>query len=647
MTRVAYSASKREFLDDWEQNRFLDKMGEGAALARIAASPSERHSWEANAAKVSNLLRVAELPDDIFVAFEYKSPLAGRVDCMLFGRGTDGKRHIVHIELKQWSNDTVTQLYDTGVFRVSAMVGGTYRVLPHPSQQALNYQNNILNFVPAASFPNTELNGRAYCYNYMFGGYPKDLFAPQYQPVLSRCPLHGGDQMPTLAQTLRELLSGGQGATVFREFVTSPSRPTKNLMDAAANMFRGQEEFILVDDQITSSNAIFGMVAKALANPAKKLALIVRGGPGTGKTVIALHVIAELAAKHPEVTAFFTTRSKALRNTLRDKLTGISTETVASASGLIRNIYDFRPANFAEGEVDVLLVDEAHRIRHSSNYMADRGEVQTFLPQVLSLLYCAKVCVFFIDDKQGVTHEEIGLAAALSDAAEHYAERIAEAKQSFSAALDAKRRKLEPARVALADLSRTPATPATTRRVAALQKRIANLDAALSKARQLDDIRSTVSETEVLSIELTSQFRCNGSDNYLDWIDRVVYEDESTVRASGSVSATNMPLASAGPPPNWKPKSVCSMRHPTVPRRLPALSLAIVGLGHSASNPMETSTVMSESATGPCLGKPTTSRPKVNSPLSTHPAPIFGPRTPRESIRSDVFSPPKASRSIM
>lgn len=531
MYRVAYSASKREFLADWEQNRFLDKMEEGAQMARIAASHSERHSWEANAAKVSNLLRVADVPDDIHVVFEYKSPLAGRVDCMLFGIGNDGKRHIIHIELKQWSNDTVSQIYDTGVFRVSAMVGGSYRILPHPSQQALNYQSNILNFVTAATRSNTELDGRAYCYNYKYGALPRDLFSPQYRPVLTRCPLHGGDQVGELARTLHDLLSGGKGAAIFREFVTSPCRPTKNLMDAAANMFRGQEEFVLVDDQITSANAIFGMVAKALANPTKKLSLIVRGGPGTGKTVIALHVIAELAAKHPEITAFFTTRSKALRNTLRDKLGKVTTGGTTSAAGLIRNIYDFRPANFAEGEVDVLLVDEAHRIRRSSNYMADQSrDVQTFLPQVLSLLYCAKVCVFFIDDRQGVSPEEIGTSSSIQDAAAHYAEQLSKAKADFAETLEKKRTKLHRAQ---ADLAKLSAGSAASDRIAQIQKRIAKLREEIAKAPWLNAVQSSVGETEVLSIELTSQFRCNGSDNYLDWLDRVIYEDESAVRASG------------------------------------------------------------------------------------------------------------------
>ena len=532
MSRVAYSGNIRTFLEDWENNRFLDKMCVGARMARIGVSPSERHSWESNASKVSNLIRLAKLPGDVQIAFEYKSPLAGRVDCMLFGRGDDGNKHIVHIELKQWSNDSVSQLYDTGVFQVSAFVGGAYQVLPHPSQQAFNYQSNILNFVPVASQPGTELDGRAYCYNYAYGRIPNDLFSKQYRPVMERCPLHGGDQVSELAKNLRSLLSKGKGEDIFREFVSCPNRPTKNLMDAAANMFRGREEFVLVDDQITSSNAIFGMIAKALEHSEKKLALFVRGGPGTGKTVIALHVIAELAAKHPEITAFFTTRSKALRNTLRSKLESVSTGGT-SAAGLIRNIYDFRPANYVESEIDVLLVDEAHRIRRSSNYMADKRGVQTFLPQILSLLYCAKVCVFFIDDKQGVTNDEIGLSASLQSAAENYAELMKREIAVFRAKIEMAKAKMRECRTKLDADILVPPTAKSYGRIARLQTRIEKLKGDINKACQLDAIKSAVSETEVLSIELKSQFRCNGSDNYLDWLDKVVYEKEEDVLSSG------------------------------------------------------------------------------------------------------------------
>ena len=142
------------------------------------------------------------------------------------------------------------------------------------------------------------------------------------------------------------------------------------------------------------------------------------------------------------MSAYFTTRSKALRETLIAKLKKISTPNQTSAADLIRNIYTFRPAHFAENAVDVLLVDEAHRIRQSSNYMADRGMVKTFLPQTLSLLYTSKVCVFFIDDKQGVSREEIGSSAIIEDYAKNYKERMLDSLCEFKAKIEKARQRL-------------------------------------------------------------------------------------------------------------------------------------------------------------------------------------------------------------
>ena len=90
MLRVAYSASKKEFFEDVDTNVFLSKMCEGAYLHRISASVSEKKSWESNSYKLKSLLSLANAPDDVQIVFEYKSPVAGRIDCMLFGVGKEG-----------------------------------------------------------------------------------------------------------------------------------------------------------------------------------------------------------------------------------------------------------------------------------------------------------------------------------------------------------------------------------------------------------------------------------------------------------------------------------------------------------------------------------------------------------------------------
>lgn len=535
VSRAAYSASINEFCADVDSNEFIGKLCEGVSLQHIGSSISEKKSWESNAYRLKSLISMAKLPEDVQIVFEYKNPINGRIDCMLFGIGSDNKKHVIHIELKQWSNNSVTQLYDTGVFEVTAYVGGRYRILPHPSQQAFNYHQSLLNYIGAVNEPMTELTGYAYCYNYNRNGKPADLFAEQYEPIMKECPLHAGDQVNDFAFSLNRLLSSGNGETVFNEFVSSPIKPTPNLINAAANMLKGQQEFVLLDDQLASSNTIFGMVEKAIKNPGTKMALIVKGGPGTGKTVIALHVIAELASRYGNLTSFFTTRSKALRETLKDKLKKVTTPSGTDASGLIRYIYDFKPSHFSEGEVDVLLIDEAHRIQKSSNFMTDKKNEQTYLSQVMSLLYCSKVCVFFIDDNQGIKPDEIGLSYKIIEAAENYADRIKAETEEFVVELNKNKAKL---RDVMADIEKLKIARMSIdekefeKRLNKLKKREDKLQELVNKEYQLNDVNSIVNRVEVRQIELKSQFRCNGSDNFLDWLDAVLYEDEDYVKSN-------------------------------------------------------------------------------------------------------------------
>lgn len=536
MARCAYVASKAKFIDDFQHNRFMREMCQGALNNRIGGGKSEKKSWKENAEKIFILLQMAQVPDDVFVAFEYKSPHAGRIDCMLFGKDAQENCNIIHIEMKQWWNSSVHQAYGTGVFQVTANVAGTkYELRAHPSQQALGYQRNILNFIQTVHAPGHGLQGYAYCYNYFYGEIPKDLYDARYEPILKVCPLHGGDQVDGFATTLKGLLAYGAGSDVFKEFDSCPIRQTKKLVEAASGIFTGTNEFNLLDEQITSANTIFGMVDEAVKNPSKKLALVVKGGPGTGKTVIALRVIAELASKYGELTSFFTTRSSALRETLKHKLNKIAAGKLTSAADLIQNIYSFKPCHYKEGEVDVLLVDEAHRISRSANYMADKKNAQTYLPQILSLLYCSKVSVFFIDDHQGVSADEIGTAEYIKNAAENYAKLLDEEKGKFENNLLKVDTSLKKARKELDMLlSRAGELDKSEfeLKLGKLQKRIEKKEYEAYKAYQLEDVRSSVKDIAVCEIELKTQFRCNGSDNYLDWLDQIIYKrkDEVAVR---------------------------------------------------------------------------------------------------------------------
>ena len=534
MSRVIYCAPKDVFIDDVFDNLFVSKMQEGARLYHLGYGASELKSWMNNAQQIQNLLLRANLPDDTYIAFEYRIPHgSGRIDCMLFGKGDNCRDNVVHIELKQWSNDSVSELYSTGVFKVEAFTGGHFQPVPHPSQQVANYQQYLKDYEAVFQGP-CNLEGLAYCYNYLTRGNPLDLYADHYKAIMEQFPLYSGDQARELARRLNKLLLLGDGLRIFNNVQNTRICPSKNLMDAAANMFKGITEFHLLEDQLAASNTIFAEVERTIKKK-KKTVIIVKGGPGTGKTVIALHILSQLAQQGQYKNCFFTTRSKALRNNLRLKLRNIqiNNQQNADAGNLVRNIYSFKPHHYKEGEVDVLLVDEAHRISNSSNHMSDKSYETTYLSQVISLIYCSKVCVFFIDDRQAITNTEIGTSDMIRDAAKNYLSRMQSEKKAFLtklAKLEQKRDRLKSQRAPLLEKQGQMSQREFIKELTKLELNIVKIDRELGKKECLNDISSSFSgDVNILDFELFSQFRCNGSDNYLDWLDDVIYKPFSQI----------------------------------------------------------------------------------------------------------------------
>ena len=535
MSQVIYCAPKDVFIDDVYDHLLVPKMQEGASLYHIGYGNSELVSWANNAQEIQNVLMRANLPSDTYIAFEYRIPHgSGRIDCMLFGKGIDNRDNVVHIELKQWSNKSVSELYTTGVFKVEAFTGGHYQPVPHPSQQVANYQQYLKDFEVVFQ-GQYNLEGLAYCYNYRLNDIPHDLYADHYKTILDRFPIYSGDQSRELALRLNSLLAHGDGLRIFNNVRDTPIRPSKNLMDAAANMFRGITEFSLLDDQLAASNTIFAEIDRTIKEN-EKTVIIVKGGPGTGKTVIALHILAELAQKGDYANCFFTTRSKALRNNLKLKLQNIqiTNQQERNAGNLIRNIFAFKPYHYHESEVDVLLVDEAHRIGKSSNHMSDRKYETTYLSQVMSLIYCSKVCVFFIDDQQAITNTEIGSSEMIRDAAMHYQNRLETEKQLFLSRIQNEKRKLDKyknKRIELLNKQEEMSESEFVRALTKLEDRIRETEETIAKQKSIDDIKAVFNgSVYILDFELKSQFRCNGADNYLDWLDDVLYKPINSIR---------------------------------------------------------------------------------------------------------------------
>ena len=537
MARIIYSSTKSGFLQDWADRIIVDKMLEGAGFNHIAVGPAEKNSWRANSDSIAALFyRANKVPDDAMISFEYKVPKSGgRIDCMMYGKGADGMYHVVHIELKQWSNDSVHELYDNGVFEVEAFTGGGYRPVPHPIKQVAGYHRHLLNNLEVLSERDCSLDGMAYCYNYSSKGTPNSLFAPQYAALTDTFKLYSKDEIAALAVRLNEILCMGDGLTIFNRFVNSPNMPTKMLLDSAADIFTGVTEIALQEDQITASDEIFAEVKRCIRDGGKT-AIVIKGGPGTGKTLIALHVLAALAKEGIYRHSYFTTRSKALRENLKLKLKNVSVgkeEEAMNAGDLITDIFDYKPYNFKESEIDVLLIDEAHRIGRSANFQTDAKYEGTFLSQTMALLYCSKVCVFFIDDHQAVKSYEIGTSDNIMAIARDYHNQFSNDAALFMSKQNRLRGRLESKlskRDALLQDHSNLDERAFSKALEKLDEDITELQSQVAKDKFIGDATHHFKgEVKILELELRTQFRCNGSDNFLDWVDDVLFHPADRV----------------------------------------------------------------------------------------------------------------------
>ena len=256
---------------------------------------------------------------------------------MIYGRDTNNKGTVVHLELKQWSNEGVTPAPSEGnfdivedefsdedvVYRVNAVTGGGVRTVAHPSQQVRGYNDYLKGFVEVLSEKELNLTGAAYCYNYRRNNADNTaLYDSRYNMLLTQYRTYAGDEVRDLADLLKEVLGNGDGLNVFNKMMSSPIRPSKKLLDSASNLIHdgNVDAFSLIEDQIVARNIILDKI-RNLHKTQEKSVILVKGGPGTGKTVIALHLLALIAGmKGRSLNVHYATKSKPLLEGVRYQL---------------------------------------------------------------------------------------------------------------------------------------------------------------------------------------------------------------------------------------------------------------------------------------------------------------------------------------
>jgi hypothetical protein len=357
------------------------------------AAPSERRSWDRSIPVLANDLVEAGL-GDVEVLLEHRLPLSSRrVDAILAGRHPDtGAASYVIVELKQWSE---ADLFEDDPSLVLIDGYGRHPRL-HPVEQVRGYCEYLRDFVPALQADDDNVAGAAYLHNATEMG-----ISPLRQLAESRDGrLFTGERRVEFLDFLRSRLAPGvAGAQYADEFLSSRAAPSRQLLAVAADEIRDREQFVLLDQQRLAHNLVLHAIEAARAGDAKTV-IVVSGGPGSGKSVIALSLLGELARRGR--TVLHATGSRSFTQTLR--------QVTGRGSPRTRNLFKYFN-QFVDADrngLEVLILDEAHRMRETSMSRYTPRRLRTDRRQVDELIAAARVPVFLLDEHQVVRPGEMG-----------------------------------------------------------------------------------------------------------------------------------------------------------------------------------------------------------------------------------------------
>lgn len=399
---IVYIADKGQFLrdnDDREideviHHRFRAVTGKRVGLAEL-------RSWRDSLGRMASVLRDDSIPNDTGIAVEFHIPQTSkRIDVTLTGHDAAGSKRAVIVELKQWERAFATP--KDGI--VLTFIGGAEREVVHPSYQAWSYAALLEGFNSAVYDGGIGLRPCAYLHNFAGGG---EIDAPHYAAYIEKAPLFtkGGGERERLRAFIRSHIASGDRQVILQELEHADVRPSKALADSLTNLLRGNPEFVLIDDQKTVYEA--GLAAGQTASVVQPRVLLVEGGPGTGKSVVAINLLVALTAKG--LVCKYVTRNAAPRAVFKAKLTGSMSGTRFDSLFTGSGAYvDTPPDSF-----DVLIVDEAHRLNEKSGFYGNQGD-----HQIGELINAAKCAIFFIDEDQRVTLRDVGSRDTIHEFAE-------------------------------------------------------------------------------------------------------------------------------------------------------------------------------------------------------------------------------------
>ncbi|MFA6755470.1 MAG: DUF2075 domain-containing protein [Bacilli bacterium] len=401
---IVYHKSKSEFDNDVMNNAIADQVKE--ELARHGYNDNnqrEFNSWQNSLTFMKIALEDKEIPLDCDISIEYQIPQTSkRVDFIITGADKNNIDNVVIVELKQWQK--ATKIDDIQEHSVMTQVGGGLRSEAHPSYQAYSYAMLIKGYSQVVNDFDMKIAPCAYLHNFdtKNGNVLND---PIYKTWYIEAPFFTKEQRKQFTDFIKaHIYKKSSNGDLLYKIEGGRIHPTKALQDCLASMLKGNQEFTLIDDQIT----IYDKCVKAMVDTdydKDKRVIIIKGGPGTGKSVVAINLLCKLLKKG--YNACYVTKNSAPRNCYLNLLGKDDELKKVAIKGLFKS--PFGLSNSPRDAYDCLIVDEAHRL--VNKMYGDWNGVN----QIKECIDSSKLTIFFIDEDQRITTKDIGTIKSIRD----------------------------------------------------------------------------------------------------------------------------------------------------------------------------------------------------------------------------------------
>lgn len=448
---IVYEDSKRCFVEDIKSNCIADKITAKIRERGINAGHEREYiSWQNSLQFMRNIVDDNDIDDEVRIAIEYNIPLTSkRVDFIICGADANNNDNVVVVELKQWQKAEVVA--DDMHYCVKTFVGRNNRIVCHPSYQAYSYACFIRNYSQKVLDDGINLIPCAYLHNYD-PDFKQTLSNSIYKEWVSEAPFFIRNETEQFSAFVKKYVTRrSSNGDLLYEIDHGRLKPTKTLQDSLASMVKGNKEFMLLDEQAVCYDMCLKTMAKCKED-GKKRTIVIQGGPGTGKSVLAVNLLMEFINK--SLNTCYATKNSAPREAFLSLLTHSDAKKQVNIRQLFRS--PFGLSNVPDNTYDCLIVDEAHRLVKKM-YGDWNGE-----NQVKECISASLLSIFLLDEDQAVTVNDIGSIAEIS-----------------------------------------------------------------KWCRELNSTLKMPAEAK-----LVSQFRCNGSDAYIQFIDDILQRTEESVTVS-------------------------------------------------------------------------------------------------------------------